>query len=287
MKKAKAATGVRLHLTNKENILPGMLFQEINDNLDQIKETFKKELSKAVNLDKEGIIIKADSLGSLEALITLLKQENITIVKAGIGPISKQDLISAKANLDIDPLNAVILGFNVSLEEELENPNIKIIKNEVIFKLIDDLKVWRKNKQEEIERERLLSLVPISKVEILKQYVFKNSNPAVFGVKIISGKLKSGAHIIDDSGEEIAKLKSIQHEKESRNEALEGQEVAIALPGLYFDRHLKDKKFLYTDLSEQNFKKLKKNKDLLSSSELKTLQEIADIKQRKNPNWGM
>ncbi|MEK6818351.1 MAG: translation initiation factor IF-2, partial [Nanoarchaeota archaeon] len=287
VKKAKAATGVRLHLTNKENILPGMLFQEINDNLDQIKETFKKELSKAVNLDKEGIIIKADSLGSLEALITLLKQENITIVKAGIGPISKQDLISAKANLDIDPLNAVILGFNVSLEEELENPNIKIIKNEVIFKLIDDLKVWRKNKQEEIERERLLSLVPISKVEILKQYVFKNSNPAVFGVKIISGKLKSGAHIIDDSGEEIAKLKSIQHEKESRNEALEGQEVAIALPGLYFDRHLKDKKFLYTDLSEQNFKKLKKNKDLLSSSELKTLQEIADIKQRKNPNWGM
>ena len=50
--------------------------------------------------------MKADSLGSLEALLTLLKQANISVVKAGIGPIGKSDFVSAKANLELNPLTA-------------------------------------------------------------------------------------------------------------------------------------------------------------------------------------
>ena len=56
-------------------------------------------------------------------------------------------------------------------------------------------------------------------------------------------------------------------------------EVAISIPGVNFERALGDKKFLYSDISESQFKKFKKNKDLLSSNELRTLQEIAEIKK--------
>jgi translation initiation factor 5B len=228
-------------------------------------------------LDKQGIIIKADSLGSLEALMILLKQENIQILKAGIGPINKTDIISGKANLEINPLDAIILGFNVEKEQELEVGNVKLITNQVVYKLIEDLQLWRAEKQKEIEKEKLMELATICKVEILPQFVFRNSNPAIFGVKVLAGKIKVGLPLIDQNGEEVARVKSLQHEKSSVNEATEGQELALALPGLAFDRRLKEIKYLYSYISKEQFKTFKKNKDILSQKELQVLQEIADI----------
>lgn len=280
-KSANAATGIRLHLTNKEKILSGMLFQKLSNNLKEITSSFKKELAQVINLDKEGIIAKADSLGSLETLISLLRQEGIKIVKADIGPIGKSDVIAAKANLELNPLNAIILGFNVEKEEEIESTGIKILANEVIYKLIDNLKEWRQKKQQEIEKERLMELSTICKLEVLHNYVFRNLNPAIFGVRILAGKLKTGLPLIDQNGEEISRVKSIQHEKESRNEATEGQEIAVSLPGVNFERQIKNKnvKYLYSNISSSQFKTFKKNKDLLSASELRVLQEIAEIKK--------
>lgn len=286
-KESTAATGVRLHLTNKEGIQSGMLFQKISDNLEEIKESFKKELATTTQLDKKGIIAKADSLGSLEALMTLLKQSNVNVVKTGIGPINKKDVISAKANLEIDPLDAIIVGFNINEEEELDTTGIKVITDNVVYKLIENLEEYRTNKKAEIERERMLSLATIAKLEVLPQYVFRNSNPAVFGVKVIGGKITSNLKLIDENGEEVARVKAIQHEKASVNQATENQEVAISLPGVNFERRLKETKYLYSEISEKQFREFKKNKDLLSASELKVLQEIQTIKQKSNDDWGL
>jgi len=244
-----------------------------------LKKAFKKELSGAVNLDKQGIIIKADSLGSLDALINLLRQENIRIVKAGIGPIGKGDLISAKTNLDIDPLDSIIIGFNVSLEEDLEIGKVKVLTNEVVYKLIDDLKAWRKTRNEEIEKGRLMELETICKLEILPQFIFRNSNPAIFGIKVIGGKVRVGLPLIDDKGEEVARVKGLQHDKESVQEASEGQELAISLSGTNFERRLKEIKYLYSYVSKSGMKKFKENADLLSSKEKSILREIAELEK--------
>jgi len=285
--KVTAATGLRLHLTNKEGILAGMPFQKVENNLYQIEQNFKKEISQAIKLDKKGIIAKADSLGSLEALLTLLRQENIQIVKAGIGPIKKTDIISARANEELNPLDALIVGFNVETEEGLDSGSIKILTNEVVYKLVEDLKEWRKNRSAEIEKARLMELAQICKLEILHQYVFRNLNPAIFGVRILAGKLVAGQQLIDESDEKISKVKSIQLERSSVSEASEGQEVAIALPGVNFERKLKEKQYLYSEITESQFKKFKDNKDLLSQSEIHALQEIAEIKRKIKDNWGM
>ena len=242
-----AATGLRLHLTEKEGLVPGMPFQKVENNLGKIKKEFKKEISEVMKLDKHGIIIKADSLGSLEALITLLRQSNVKILKAGVGNVNKNDLISAKANLDINPLDAVILGFNVDIEPGLEAEigNVKILANPVVYQLIEDLEDWRKKRQEEIERERMLGLAVICKLEILHKYMFRNSNPAIFGIKVLAGKLKTGISLIDETGEEISRVKSLQLEKESVEQAKPEQELAISLSGVNFERRLGDKKYLF------------------------------------------
>ena len=235
-KEITAATGLRLNLTTKEEVLSGMPFQKLDKNLREIIASFKKEISQTLKLEKEGVIVKADSLGSLEALLTLLKQAKISIVKAGIGDINKSDLTSAKANLEIAPLNAIILGFNVKKPKDIEAGGIKVLLDNVVYKLIENLEKWRTGKQAEIERTRLMSLSTICKVEILHQHVFRNSNPAVFGIHIHTGKIKKGLKLINEQGEEIARVKTMQLEKDSVDEASEGDELAIALPGINFER---------------------------------------------------
>lgn len=115
-------------------------------------------------------------------------------------------------------------------------------------------------------------------MEILHNFVFRNLNPAIFGVRVIAGRLRVGLPLIDETGEEIARVKSIQRDKETVEEAKEGEELAISLPGVNFERKLGDKKYLYANISERQFKDFKKNKDLFSASELKVLQELSVIK---------
>ena len=296
VEKATASTGLRLQLIEKADILPGMPFIRYDgteENKKQILEEFKKIISENIKTDKQGIIAKADSLGSLEALITLLKEANISILKAGIGSINKSDIISAKANLNINELDAIVVGFNVSIDEDAaelikSEQRIKIIIEQVIYKLIENLVEYRKEKTSEIEKSRLMELATICKLEILSQYVFRNSNPAVFGVKVLGGKLTQNLPLITNLNERMSRIKNIQSNNKPVNEAFESMEVAVSLPGINFERRIKNTniKFLYSDISESQFKKFKKNRDLLSSNEKTILQEIADIKRKEKPEWG-
>jgi translation initiation factor 5B len=286
-----ASTGIRMQLINSENILPGMPYKIYNENLQEIKNEFKKEIGDKLETNEKGIIIKADSLGSLEALMTLLKQERIDVIKAGIGQINKKDLISAETNLKEDPTNAVIVGFNVEEDEEVRELNkvskVEILKNEIIYKIIEELKKFKEEKENEVRRGKLISLATISKLKILHQYVFRNSNPAVFGVQVEGGKAKPGTPLMDDNGKKIAKLKDVQENNKKVEQAEKGKEIAISLPGLMFDRVLANTEYLYSDLTENQFKKFKDNKDLLTQDEIQTLQKIAEIKRREKVTWGV
>lgn len=289
----RASTGLRMQFSEKAEILSGMPFIVFKNNIEEIKKEFKKEISESINssLKKQGIIAKADSLGSLEALLTLLEQNNIPVVKAGIGNISKADVISAKANFKINELDAIIIGFNTDMEEDakelISNSPIKVLQEEVIYKLIEQLVEFREEKRKEIEKKRLMSLTSLCKIRVLPQYVFRNTNPAIFGIKVEAGKLTAGLNVIDGSDEKVGKIKNIQSENKSVAELNEGMEAAISMPGINFERKLKNTEFLYSDLGESQFRNFKKNKDLLSPAEIALLQELAEIKRKKKADWGI
>ena len=92
--------------------------------------------------------------------------------------------------------------------------------------------------------------------------------------------------MINSSEEKVGRVKNIESEGKSVSEANENLEVAISIPGVNFERQLKDVDFLYTDIGESQFRNFKKNKDLLSENEKKILMEIADIKRKKRVDWG-
>jgi len=285
-----AATGIRFQLTEQQNVLSGMPFQTFK-NENEIN-SLSKEVSENIKLDKQGIIIKADSLGSLEALMLILGEENIKVSRAGIGSINKADVISAKANLETSPMDSIILGFNVEEDEEAkellkQSAKIRVLKDNIIYKLIENLEKFREEKAKESRRETLMKLAAICKLKILPQYVFHNSNPAIFGVAVEGGSLKHNIELINENGEEVSKIKAVQSEGKSVEEAKKGQEVAISLPGVAFDRQLKDINFLFSNINEAQYREFKANKELLSHEEISILQEIAQIKRKAKPTWGV
>jgi len=288
--RVQASTGLRMQFVEKAEILPGMPFMVYKNNKEEIEKVFKQEIQENIKTQKQGIIAKADSLGSLEALISLLGENNIPIVKAGIGNINKTDVVSAKANLKINELDAIIVGFNISIDEEAKSllgDKVKIFIDDIIYNIIDEITEFRIEKKKEIEKNRMLGLSVLSKLKILPQYVFRNTKPAIFGVKVETGKIINDLNLIDDSGDKVGKVKNIQSENKSVNEALEGMEVAISIPGVNFERQLSKKDFLYSNISESGFKNFKKNKDLLSRKEINLLEEIAGIKRKEKADWGM
>jgi translation initiation factor 5B len=285
-KTVKAATGLRLQLTAKEDILPGMPFIVLKDNLESIKEEFSKEISEDIQTDKSGIFIKAESLGSLEALLFLLKQKQIRVIKADIGPITKRDISFANSLPETDK---IILAFNVGLTEEAKAEDlkkIKIISNEVVYKIIEDLEEWQQNKQKEIERQKLNELPNICKIKIL-DFVFRNTNPAIFGIVVEGGVLTQELEMINSLDKKIGRIKTIQENKDTMKQAEKGKEVAISIPGVNFERELKVGESLFSNLSEFQFRKFKEYKDLLTSEEKAILQEIAKVKRRENMTWGL
>jgi len=285
----EAATGIKMQITSKEEIFPGMPFQVIDEEntIENISEEFAQEMEEEIQTDGYGIVIKADSLGSLEALLVLLRQKQIPVVKAGIGPITKKDIYTTNALPEEDK---IILGFNIGLAEDVESleeiKKIKVLTDPVVYKLIENFEEWKGEKLKDIERKKLEELPTICKLTIL-DFVFRNSSPAVFGVRVDGGILKTKERFINKDDEKIGQIKEIQHEKNNVQEATSGQEVAISMPGVNFERQLTVGESLYTNLSETEFRKFKDNKNLLSAEEKSVLQEIAQIKRRENVTWGI
>ncbi len=289
--KLVAATGFRVSLATEEEIYSGMPFIGIKENqlsnielIERKKQELNATIQNILKLDKKGIVVKAESLGSLEALISLLKKDGILIGRAGIGDINKKDIVYAQTNLETDPLNAVILGFNVKAEASDE---VKIICSNIIYKLIEEFFAWREEKEREIERKKIESVTLPCKIKILKNCIFRKSKPAICGVRILAGVLRKNISLIKSNGKPAGELKSIQKENKPIDLARKNEEVAISISGVTIGRQIKEEEILYSDLTEEDYKKLKENKDLLTSEELEVLNEILEIKRKIKPTWGI
>jgi len=169
----------------------------------------------------------------------------------------------------------------------LAKKGIKILTEDVVYKLIEEISEFREEKAKEIEKRRLMQLTTICKIKILHQFVFRNTSPAIFGARVEAGKLKKDLNLIDENGEKVGRVKNVQSDNKSIDEAEEGLEIAMSIPGVNFERVLSKKDYLYTDLGESQFRTFKKNKDLLSAGEMNILKEIAEIKRKEKPEWGM
>lgn len=276
-----AASGVKISGNGLEDALPGSLV--LSTRIPNYENEIKTEISEVFTADPIGIILKADSIGSIEALSKLLKASSISISKKGIGNVTKRDILDAFSIKATDPYSGVVAAFNVDVEkdalEEAYASGTNIIKGNIIYKVIDDYKEWLE-KEKKREKELLDKAITFpGKMRILPNSSFRISHPAIFGVEVLTGRIKPGLQIMNYAGEMIGKIKEVQDNGVSLQEAKKGESVAISVEGITFGRQVKDNDILYIFLNDDEERALRyKFENLLNNEEKDLLEEFSNLK---------
>jgi len=284
VKEVHAAAGIKISAPNLENVIAGSPIICVSDKseIERAKQEVQKEVEEVeFSRDVEGVIAKADTLGSLEALIKMLKDKNIPIRKAEVGKISKQDIVE----LDTikDELKRVVLGFNVNVLPEAEKMardlKIKIFLNNIIYRLIEDYQKWYDETTKMKKEEKLEKMVWPAKISILRGFTFRQSKPAIVGVEILSGRIKQKVLLMRKDGKVIGEISQIQSEGKNVEVAKKGEKVAISLPEVTVGRQIKEGDVLYVHVPRGHIKEfLTKFRNELSQEEIELIREIEKIK---------
>ena len=285
-----AAAGLKIASPDLEDVLPGSTLYVASNEEDVKKYTqlIESEM-KSVFVDTEtnGIILKCDTIGSLEAVIEMLRRSQVAVAKADIGPVNRRDIMESKAIKENDRHLGVILAFNVKIlpdaKEESENNHIRIFEDKVIYSLIDNYNAWVEEDTAHEEDAIFAEFVPISKFTFLKGYVFRNNNPAVFGIKVDVGELRHKIPFMNKDGRNVGRVHQLQHEGKTVTSAKTGQEVACSVQDVTIGRQIFEEEIFYTFPPSHEAKQLLgKFAHKLSPEETSVLNEIVEIQRKRD-----
>ncbi|MEW6222879.1 MAG: translation initiation factor IF-2 [Candidatus Hadarchaeota archaeon] len=293
--KVHAAAGVKISAPELDGAVAGAPILVIKDVMESEKlwMEMQRELERVrISTDASGVVVKADALGSLEAIEGQLKAKNITIRRADVGDVSRRDVVEAESAAKSDPLIGIVLAFNVGVlpdaRDEAERKGVPIIEEKIIYRLVENYEEWLKAKREEVRASRLEGYVRPAKVALKPGYVFRRSHPAIVGVAVLGGVLKSKAPLMGMDGKAIGDVKEMQKEKKSVSEARIGEELAVSINGGIVGRNINEGDVIYTDVPRDHVLALKRDlKDMLTGDELAVLDEIIAIKQREDSTYGI
>ena len=289
-----AAAGVKIASPDLDGVLPGSTVYATDDDEESknLKKLIESEMKSVfIKTETKGIILKCDTIGSLEALTEMLRRQNIPISLADIGPVTRRDIMEARAVKENNRHLGVILAFNVKItpeaQTESDNYHIKIFDDKIIYSLIDTYTQWVDDDSADLENSMFSELTPISKFTFLKGYIFRNSNPAVFGIRVDVGTLRQKISFMNKTGKKIGIIHQLQHENKTVETAKTGQEVACSVQNITIGRQIQEEDVFYTLPPPDDAKQyLNKFKNKLSSEELHILNEIVEIIRVTNPIYG-
>ncbi|MEM1581156.1 MAG: translation initiation factor IF-2 [Candidatus Bathyarchaeia archaeon] len=288
-----AAAGVKIVAPNLEDALAGAPIYVIPSQ-DKINEYVKEVLEEIerirVSTEIDGVVLKADALGSLEAIAESLSRNGVPIRLADVGDVSKRDVTEALVVKEKEPLYGVVLAFNVKIlpdaEEESKAHSIPVFKHNVIYHLVDEYLKWMKSEKEARDKGEFDRLIKPAKIKVLPGYVFRRSKPAIVGVEILAGQIKPRIQLITSDGKNVGEILQIQDKGVAISFAERGQQVAISIDKPTVGRHFDEGDILYVYVPEQHARLLNtKFRDRLSADEIDVLNEIITMMRKSTPLW--
>ncbi len=292
VKQVVAAAGIKVSAPKLEGALAGSTIRVVGEGEDPeaIAKEIKSELD-AVRIDTDtvGVILKADTIGSLEGLVGELRAKNIPIHVADVGPITRRDVIRAAALKD--PLLSVILGFNVEILpdalSEIQKLDVPVFQSDVIYTLLESYETWMEEKKMQMEQERLEAIIKPGCVRILPDCVFRQSKPAIVGVQVVGGIITHNVPLIREDGAVVGTIRGIQQRNENIPMATVGQEVAISIDGPTVGRQIHEGDLLYVNIPEKHARIIEQElKQKMSQDEIEVFEKFLEIKRKKDIFWG-
>jgi len=292
-----AAAGVKIVAPGLEDVVAGAPIRVVWDEkeIEDVKKRIYDEIRelRIFSPDIAGIVVKADTLGTLEALIDMLRKRSIPIRIADVGPLTKNEVLEALITRSSNRYYGVILLFNVDMLREareiVEINKIPVFQNNIIYRLVEEYLEWvEKEKSEEIRRG-LDNLYRPGKIRVLPGYVFRRSDPAIVGVEVLGGVIRPGYPLIREDGKRIGFIMQIQERGRSLDIARTGASVAISIRGnVMVGRHFDEGDTLYTDIPEDHLQQLvEKYWNYLSDDEKIVLREIVEIKRKIDKTYAL
>ncbi len=286
---ATAACGVRIAAHDLEGVKAGMpiITTREKEKIKEMEDILKREIASVeFETEGEGIVVKADTLGSLDALVNVLKRKGIKLKKAEVGCVSKTDVMLA--DTQEDKCLRAILAFNVDIDEiaeqEAKNRGVKIFQNNVIYRLIEEFEKWVEEEKRREKMERLALLKRAAMIRILPGFVFRQSKPAIVGVEVLEGTLKPGIQLVKEGKGIVGEVKEVQSEGQTVEEATRGERVAVSVEGGVVGRNINEGDILFTFLTKEDLKALVEFKEDISPEEIelarKIVEKFKDLKKK-------
>jgi translation initiation factor 5B len=290
----RAAAGIKVAAPDLDDAMAGAPIRVVRDrDRAAVIEAVESELAEIqVSTEEEGVVVKADTLGSLEAMANALREADVPILRAEVGDVAPRDVaVASTAN---EERHRVVLGFNVEVlpnaAEELDDSPVRLFNDDVIYQLVDEYDGY----VEELERAQqetvLDKIVRPCRFRILEDHVFRQSDPAVVGVEVLSGTLKNNQRVVKWEGStptRIGQLSGIQEQGEDVSAARSGTRVSVAIDGPTVGRQIDEGDELWIDLPEKHAKILEQElSDEIPADELEALTGYLDKHRKRDPFWG-
>jgi translation initiation factor 5B len=289
-----SAAGLKITSPDLNGVLAGSPLYTIEkkDDENTLKQMVESEVKSAIlNTDSNGVVLRCDTIGSIEAIIDLLKRADIPVRSADIGHITRRDIIEASAVREKDRYLGVVLGFNVKVlddaEKESYERNIKIFNERIIYNLVRNYTDWVTYQREHEDSILFNEIPPICKFQFMRGYIFRRNDPAVFGAEILVGRLRQKVMVVSEDGKRIGTVQQVQENGKAIEEATKGMQVAVSIKGPVIGRQLNEDDILYTDLNSRHAKTLTERfSHRLNEDEKQVFDRIITLKRKSDPAYG-
>ena len=289
-----SAAGIKVTSPDLEGVLAGSPLYVLDDKDQEpsLRSIVEDEIRNAIVTDTNtnGIILRCDTIGSLEAIRDMLKKANVPIQKADIGHITRRDILAAAAVKEKNRYLGVVLGFNTKIldeaKREAQERTIPIFSENIIYNLVRSYTEWVEYQKEHEDSILFNEIPPICKFQFMKGFVFRRNYPAVFGAEIQIGKLRQKVNVLNEDGKKIGTIHQIQENGKPIEEAGKGEQVAVSIKEISVGRQVNEGDIFYTDLGSKDAKLLlERFYYRLGQEEKDILNTIVSIKRRNDPSY--
>jgi len=283
-----AAAGLKVVAPNIEGVVAGAPFysaetdEEIDEALDKLTDSMKLN----VKCTDEGVVIRADAIGSLEALAYELSAAGVPIVKASVGDVSRRDVVTADPS---DEEYRSILAFNVKVhpdaKNELYETGVTLFESDIVYRLLEDYQEWKEKIKDKQAQHLRDDFAHPGKFEILEGHTFRTRDPAVVGVRVLGGRIALNQGVLRNDNVVVGHIKSLRSGDQVLKEAIQGDEVAVAINNVTVGRQISEGDALYIEMDERAILKIREAGVKLSFIEEDIITEMQKIKRKDQPFW--
>jgi translation initiation factor 5B len=287
-----AAAGVKIVAAGLEGAVGGapVLVANYDADLDAASKKIKEEMSELrFSTETDGVVVKADTLGSLEALVKFLKDSGVPVRVSDIGPIGRREIIEAGIVKRSKPELAAIVGFNIKVTPEAEvgakDRGIPIFTSNVIYHIVDDLKAWSEKTVADMRAKEFSQIILPGEIRILPGCVFRKNDPPIFGVEILAGTIRPDYKLMKKDGEVLGGILQIQDGGKTVSQAKKGEKIAISVKGNFtVGRQVQEGETLLVSIPDDDILLLKeKYKSELCEEELAVIEKVLRIRWKDSP----